>query len=70
MGQQIYIHDELVRKVREAGESLIKNAESIVGSEEYLTSLYISIDFSPNEIPTISINRDFIPEKTIQRETK
>ena len=30
---------ELARRIREVGETLIKNAESIVGNEEYIKSI-------------------------------
>ena len=35
--------EELARRIREIGESLIKNAESIVGTEEYIKSIYLEL---------------------------
>lgn len=56
-----------VRQIRYAGESLIKNAESIVGSEKYLSTLRIAIVIDPDDcIPEIDIHRSFYPEKFIE----
>ncbi len=61
------MHEELVRRVRAAGESLIKNAESIVGTEENLVRLSISMHISDmDEYPEISINRGFVPERSVE----
>lgn len=59
-------HDDFVRSVRAIGESLIKNAESIVGSERYLKSISISVSIDPFDMPTsVCIDREFYPEKII-----
>lgn len=61
------INDNYVRQVRAIGESLIKNAESIVGSERYLKSVSISATIGPlDELASICINREFYPEKTFE----
>ena len=59
--------EELVRQIREAGESLIKNAESIAGTEKLLDGLNITIYFELDEAPVIHISKDFIPEKYLER---
>lgn len=58
-----------IKRVKDAGESLIKNAESIVGDEKYFYDLQIIIDFGiiNDEIPNIEIRRQFYPEKTIEK---
>lgn len=58
---------ELVRRIQEIGESLIKNAESIVGSEQYIKSIDIYASISTSEDPTIRIDKEFWPEKFIER---
>ena len=58
---------ELITQVREIGESLIKNAESIVGTEKYLNGISISIDFDYFSIPEIDVNKSFYPEKYMER---
>lgn len=62
--------DELVREVRHVGESLIKNAESIVGEERYLIGLTVTIDVSVdgNEATSVNISRDFLPERAFSKE--
>ena len=59
----------LIKRVKDAGESLIKNAESIVGDEKYLCNIQIIIDVGPfdEEAPKIEIRRQFYPEKTIEK---
>lgn len=60
-------HEDLIRKVRAAGESLIKNAESIVGTEKYIADLRITVDIdATDEVPTIDISRSFIPERCVE----
>lgn len=60
-------NDNYVRQVRAIGESLIKNAESIVGSEKYLKSVSISATIGPlDELASICIDREFLPEKIFE----
>lgn len=62
--------EELIRQIREVGESLIKNAESIAGYEDIFAGLKIVADFNPQEAtPVITLNRLFYPEKTIERKS-
>lgn len=62
-------HEEMIRQVREAGESLIKNAESIVGSEEFLVrSMTVTINVDTSDgVPTIEVKREFLPEMYVKR---
>lgn len=60
-------HEGLIRKVRAAGESLIKNAESIVGTEKYIADLHITVNIdATDEVPTIDISRSFVPESCVE----
>lgn len=62
--------EELIKRVKECGQSLIDNAESIVGNESMRRTLSITCYVSNvDEIPTISINREFIPEGFVDRNT-
>lgn len=64
-------HEGLIRKVRAAGEGLIRNAESIVGTEKYLVKISLSIDLTcDDEIPTIDISRSFVPDRIMESEEK
>ena len=58
--------EEYVRQIRAIGESLIKNAESIVGNEKYLKSIYISVNIDPYEdAPMIDVSKSFVPERLV-----
>lgn len=66
--KQERIREEIIRQIREIGESLIKNAESIAGSESMFAGLELNIYINPEEgLPEICIDRVFYPEKTIER---
>lgn len=58
--------DNVINQVRCAGQSLINNAESMIGTEEFLTDFSISIKFSVSAdnayIPTIDISKSIIPD--------
>ena len=58
---------ELVRRIQEIGESLIKNAESIVGSEQYVKSINIYADISTTKDPSVEVAKEFWPEKFVER---
>ena len=57
---------DLIRQVRYIGESLIKNAESIVGTEEYLKDVYIYVMLGVDGAPTINVSRSFVPEQFME----
>ena len=57
-----------VKRVKDIGESLIKNAESIVGSEEYILSINIIANIDLDEVPSISITKDIMPENSVNVE--
>ena len=57
---------DLIRQVRYVGESLIKNAESIVGTEEYLKDVYIYVTLGVDVAPTINVRRSFVPEQFME----
>lgn len=63
------VRDNLINQVRCAGQSLINNAESMVGTEELLTDFSISIKFSVSAdnayIPTIDVSKSIIPDNYI-----
>lgn len=61
---------DLVRQIRAVGENLIKNAESIVGTEKFLTDLYITATFCTDRsdggfVPSIDITKSVMPEQYI-----
>lgn len=56
-----------LQQIKDAGQSIINNAESILGNEEYRTELSIIVTLKANEIPEIRIERSFIPETYVNR---
>lgn len=62
--------EKLIRKIKAMGQSLIDNAESIVGTEKYLSSLTISCYPCPlgNEVPDIRISKSFAPEIWVEED--
>ena len=62
-------NQEFIDNLKYAAESIIKNAESIVGTETYLDSVSVSIDLNWHEVPTVNVSRDFIPEEFIEAHT-
>lgn len=62
------IHEELIRQVREVGESLVKNAKGYVGDDKFLTGLEIHIEFDICDyFPEITLTRRSAPERTMER---
>ena len=55
--------EKMVQEVKDCAQSIMDNAESIVGDYKYQTSLDISVRISVmNDAPEISVCTDFIPE--------
>lgn len=55
--------EDLIDQIKACGESIITNAESIVGTERFVTSLTVTIFVERDEIPRINVDRDFLPER-------
>lgn len=66
--QNLYSHDELIQQIKNCGQSIIDNAESILGNERYFESITIIFDINRNRncIPDIQIQRRFIPDLEIE----
>ena len=60
----------MICDVKAVGQSIIDNAESIVGNEKYMSDIYITISYDLNKIPDINISRTFTPEQIRERENK
>ena len=56
------INAQRLKEIRQAGQSIIDNAESILGNEEARTCLIIKVEFHPKQVPEIIVERHFIPE--------
>ena len=51
-----------VEQLKTCAETIIKNAESIVGDEQYQGRISVSIMLDPTERPNIRIDRDIYPD--------
>lgn len=55
-------NEDRLKQIRQVGQSIIDNAESILGTEPFRTDLVIKATFHVNEVPEIIVERHFIPE--------
>lgn len=65
---KIYTREELVEQIKHCGQSIIDNADSILGNERYFFNLEVSFQIfrSKSQFPTVQIKRDFTPELEIE----
>lgn len=62
------VREEIIQNIKDCGQSLIDNAEQIVGDYKFLTDLSIVCNVSEKDnAPYISVYTDFIPEKFVER---
>ena len=60
--------EEIIQRIKDCGQYLIDNAETILGEEKYLRELYVTCNFfDRSEPPYITINKDVIPDSFIER---
>lgn len=60
--------EETVLRIKEAAQSIIDNAESIVGDEKTRTNISITIDVNNvDQLPVVNINKELIPEGFLNR---
>lgn len=60
--------EETVLRIKEAAQSIIDNAESIVGDEKTRTNISITIDVNNiDQLPIVNINKELIPEGFLNR---
>lgn len=60
--------EELIQNIKDCGQSLIDNAEKMIGGYEYPTNLIITCYVDERDgAPYISVDRHFIPENFIER---
>lgn len=62
--------EELIQNIKDCGQSLIDNAEKMIGDYEYPNGLIITCYVDERDkAPYISVDRHFIPENFIKRYT-
>lgn len=54
--------EQRIQQIKDCGQSIIDNAESIYGNFEYPASLEIVVSMPINEFPIITVKRDFYSE--------
>ena len=52
-----------IEQLKACAETIIKNAESIVGDEHYAGGMSISIILEANAIPSIKVDKDIYPDR-------
>ena len=68
--RNLYSYDELIQQIKNCGQSIIDNAESILGDERYFMRLNVSFDILrlKVQVPNIEVKREFTPEKEFEDE--
>lgn len=60
-------YDQMVEWLKDCGQSIIDNAETIVGGYRYQTGdLDVVITVNDTDAPTISVNQQFVPEMMVE----
>lgn len=60
--------EEMIQRIKDCGQYIIDNAETILGDEKYIRELYLTCNFfDRSELPYITINKDVIPDGFIER---
>jgi hypothetical protein len=58
----------MIQRIKDCGQYIVDNAESILGDEKYIRELYLTVNFwDASEAPYISVNKDIIPDGYIER---
>lgn len=64
---QVYVdRSTLVNRLIECAETIIKNADSIVGKEKLVGGIKVSINLMPGEVPYVNVDKDIYPESRIE----
>lgn len=59
---------EIIQRIKDCGQYIIDNAETIIGDEKYIRELYLTCNFLDiSEPPYVTITKDVIPDSFIER---
>ena len=61
-----YTREKRIQQIKDCGQSIIDNAERIYGDYKYSRGLEIVVRLDVNEVPTITVLREFLPERFIE----
>lgn len=66
--KKMYTYDELINQICECAQSIMDNAESILGNERYFNNLEVSFQIfrSRSAYPTVQVTRNFTPELEVE----
>lgn len=60
--------EEIIQNIKDCGQSLIDNAEEIIGDYKFFRDITITCYVNGrDEAPYISVDTDFVPENWIER---
>ena len=58
---------EVIERIKSCGQYIVDNADSILGTEKYITNLYVTCNFyDRSEVPYVSITKDVAPDTYIE----
>ena len=59
--------EEMIEKIKACGQYIVDNAESILGTEKYITDLYVTCNFyDRSEAPYVSITKGVVPDSYVE----
>lgn len=59
--------EEMIERIKACGQYIVDNAESILGTEKYITDLYVTCNFyDRSEAPYVSIAKDVVPDSYVE----
>ena len=66
------LYEKYVNQIKAVGQHLIDNAENILNDfeTEHIREINIASNIRINEIPTVEINKSYIPRKIFERGEK
>ena len=61
-----FTKEDRVAQLKACAETIIEKAEEIIGDLEYPTNQTVTIHLDCQEIPTIKVEKEIIPQKIIE----
>ena len=59
--------EERIQQIRDCGQTIFEKAESIYGDYACPTNLQVVITMKANELPNITVNREFFSDIMVER---
>lgn len=68
MTYRVTYKEELIEHIKACGQSIIDNAEKIIGDYKFDTGTYIELHVGDcDNAPYISVTKNFIPERFVEK---